>query len=91
MVPSDNPLYHRAEYILYVRTKQSDKSQANEREYALNILWENDYPKGFLNNCLKPTVCKKQNNSEGDIPLSRVMLYSSIRSSSYRTNQENLK
>jgi hypothetical protein len=45
-------------------------SQANEREYVLNILGENDY----LNDCLRSPVCRNQNNSEGDIiPLLRVM------------------
>jgi hypothetical protein len=41
-------------------------SQANEREYVLNILGENDYPKRFLNDCLGSPVCRNQNNSEGD-------------------------
>jgi hypothetical protein len=41
-------------------------SQANEREYVLNVLGENDYPKRFLNDCLRPPVCKNQNNSKGD-------------------------
>ena len=41
-------------------------SQANEREYVLNILGENDYPKRFLNDCLRSPVCRDQNNSEGD-------------------------
>jgi hypothetical protein len=40
-------------------------SQANEREYVLNILGENDCPKRFLNDCLRSTVCRNQNNSEG--------------------------
>jgi hypothetical protein len=40
--------------------------QANEREYVLNILGGNDYPKRFLNDCLRSPVCKNQNNSEGD-------------------------
>ena len=42
-------------------------SQINEREYALNIVRENDYPKRFLNDSLKPTVCKNHtSNSDGD-------------------------
>ena len=41
-------------------------SQANEREYVLNVLGENDYPKRFLNDCLRSPVCRNQNNSEGD-------------------------
>ena len=41
-------------------------SQANEREYVLNVLEENDYPKRFLNDCLRSPVCRNQNNSEGD-------------------------
>ena len=41
-------------------------SQANEREYVLNVLGENNYPKRFLNDCLRPPVCRNQNNSEGD-------------------------
>ena len=41
-------------------------SQVNEREYVLNILGENDYPKRFLNDCLRSPVCRKQNNPEGD-------------------------
>jgi hypothetical protein len=39
-------------------------SQANEREYVLNVLGENDYPKRFLNDCLRSPVCRNQNNSE---------------------------
>jgi hypothetical protein len=41
-------------------------SQANEREYVLNVFGENDYPKRFLNDCLRSPVCRNQNNSEGD-------------------------
>jgi hypothetical protein len=41
-------------------------SQANEREYVLNVLGENDYPKRLLNDCLRSPVCRNQNNSEGD-------------------------
>jgi hypothetical protein len=48
-------------------------SQANEREYVLNILGENDYPKRFLNDCLRSPVCRNQNNS-GVIPLLRVIV-----------------
>ena len=41
--------------------------QANERENVLNILGENDYPKHFLNDCLRSErVCRNQNYSEGD-------------------------
>ena len=36
------------------------------REYVLNILRENNYPKDFLKNCLNPSACRNQNNSEGD-------------------------
>jgi hypothetical protein len=41
-------------------------SQANEREYVLNILGGNDYPKRFLNDSLRSPVCRNQNNSEDD-------------------------
>ena len=41
-------------------------SQANEGEYVPNVLGENNYPKRFLNDCLRPRVCRNQNNSEGD-------------------------
>ena len=41
-------------------------SQANEREYVLNISGGNDYPKRFLNDCLRSPVYRNQNNSEGD-------------------------
>ena len=43
-------------------------SQANEREYVLNVLGENNYPKRFLDDCLRPPVCRNQNNfdAEGD-------------------------
>ena len=41
-------------------------SQANEHEYVLNILGENDNPKRFLNDCLRSPACRNQNNSEGD-------------------------
>jgi hypothetical protein len=42
-------------------------SQANEREYVLNVLGGNDdYPKCFRNDCLRSPVCRNQNNSEGN-------------------------
>jgi hypothetical protein len=41
-------------------------SQANEREYVLNVFGENNYPKRFLNDCLRSPVCRNQNNSKGD-------------------------
>ena len=41
-------------------------SQANEHEYVLNVLGENNFPKIFFNVCLRPPVCKNQNHSEGD-------------------------
>ena len=41
-------------------------SQANEREYVLNVLGENNYPKRFLDDCLRPPVCRNQNNSEAE-------------------------
>jgi hypothetical protein len=46
-------------------------SQANKREYVLNVSGENDYPKHFLNDCLKPARTKI---TPRVIPLSRVML-----------------
>ena len=33
--------------------QSNSDSQANEREYVLNILGGNDYPKRFLNDCLR--------------------------------------
>jgi hypothetical protein len=44
----------------------SDSQAINEREYVLNILGENNYPKRFLNDCLRSPVCRNQNNKEGD-------------------------
>ena len=41
-------------------------SQASEREYVINVLRENDYPKRSLNDCLRSPVCWNQNNPEGD-------------------------
>ena len=38
----------------------------NVSEYVLNVLGENDYPKRFVNDCLRSPVCRNQNNSEGD-------------------------
>jgi hypothetical protein len=38
----------------------------NVNNYVLNVLGENDYPKRFLNDCLRSPVCRNQNNSEGD-------------------------
>jgi hypothetical protein len=43
----------------------NSNSQANEREYVLNVLGENEYPKLFLNDCLRSPVSKNQNNSQG--------------------------
>ncbi len=54
-------LLQRAEHL-----PSNSDSQANEREYVLNILRENNYPKDFLKNCLNPSACRNQNNSEGD-------------------------
>jgi hypothetical protein len=54
-------LLQRAESL-----QSNSDSQANEREYVLNILGDNDYPKRFLNDCLRSPVCRNQNNSEGD-------------------------
>jgi hypothetical protein len=47
-------------------------SQANERKCVLKVLGENDYPKSFLNDCLRPAVCKNQ-IAPRVIPLLRVM------------------
>ena len=55
------PLLQKAESL-----PSNSDSQANEREYVVNILGENDYPKRVLNDCLRPPVCRNQNNSEGD-------------------------
>ena len=44
----------------------NNDSQANERKYVLNVLGENNYPKRFLDDCLRSPVCGNQNNSEGD-------------------------
>ncbi len=54
-------LLQRAEHL-----PSNSDSQANEQEYVLNILRENNYPKDFLKNCLNPSACGNQNNSEGD-------------------------
>ena len=54
-------LLQRAEHL-----PSNSDSQAYEREYVLNILRENNYPKDFLKNCLNPSACRNQNNSEGD-------------------------
>jgi hypothetical protein len=65
-------LLQRAESLL-----SNSDSQANEREYVLNVLWENDYPKRFLNDCLRSPVCRNQNNSEDDTsvtePIKRIL------------------
>ena len=48
----------------YIQRAQSlpsnSDSQGNDREYVLNVLRENDYPKRFLNDCLSPPVCKNE-------------------------------
>ena len=62
-------------------------TQANEREYVLNALVENDYPKRFLNDCLRPPVCMNQNNSEDDTSAKGYAIVPDIRC--HRTNQEN--
>ena len=41
-------------------------SPANEMHIFLWQIGENDYPKFFLNDCLRSHVCRNQNNSEGD-------------------------
>jgi hypothetical protein len=63
-------------------------SQVIEREYVLNVLGENDYPKRFLNDFLRSPVCRNQNNSEDDTSEDDT---SSIHSRCHRNNQENLK
>jgi hypothetical protein len=61
--------YPRDDVICHQRAESlpsNSDSQANEREYVLNVLGGNDYPKRFLNDCLGPPVRKNQNNTEGD-------------------------
>ncbi len=60
-------LLQRAEHL-----PSNSDSQANEREYVLNILRENNYPKDFLKNCLNPSACRNQNNSEGDTSINPI-------------------
>jgi hypothetical protein len=55
-------LLQRAESL----PSNSDSQAINEREYVLNILGENNYPKRFLNDCLRSPVCRNQNNKEHD-------------------------
>ncbi len=71
---SHHPVSHKKSVAktLLQRAKHlpsNSDSQANEREYVLNILRENNYPKDFLKNCLNPSACRNQNNSEGDISI----------------------
>ena len=40
--------------------------QVNERDYVLTVLGEKDYPKLFLNDCLRSPVCRNENSYEGD-------------------------
>jgi hypothetical protein len=68
---SHHPVSHKrsvAKTLLQIAESlpSNSDSQANEREYVLNVLGENDYPKRFLNDCLRSHVCRNQNNSEGD-------------------------
>jgi hypothetical protein len=58
-------------------------SQENEREYVLNVLRENDFPKRFLNDCLSPPVCKNELAMQE-------LCNNSIHPRCHRTNQENL-
>jgi hypothetical protein len=48
----ERTLLQRAEYL-----PSNSDSQANEREYVLNVLRENNYSKDFLNHCLNPSEC----------------------------------
>jgi hypothetical protein len=52
----ERTLLQRAEYL-----PSNSDSQANEREYVLNVLRENNYSKDFLR------MYRSQNNPEGDV------------------------
>ena len=43
----------------------SSDSKANERKYVFDVLKENNYPKHFLKNCLKPVIPSRK-TSEND-------------------------
>ena len=43
----------------------SSDSKANERKYVFDVLEENNYPKHFLKNCLKPVIPSRK-TSEND-------------------------
>ena len=43
----------------------SSDSKDNERKYVFDVLKENNYPKHFLNNCLKPVISSRK-TSEND-------------------------
>ena len=74
-----NTLFMRAECL-----SSSSDSKANERKYVFDVLKENNYPKHFLKNCLKPVIpsCKISENDNS-------MMGCSVRSWSYGTYQEN--
>ena len=62
-------------------------SQANEREYFLNVFGENDYPKRFQNDCLRSPVCRNQNNSEGDTSVQGYAIVHSIKVSQNQSRE----
>ena len=39
---------------------------SHKKFVAKTLLQRKDYPKDFLKDCLKPSVCRNQNNSEGE-------------------------
>ena len=55
-----NTLFMRAECL-----PSSSDSKDNERKYVFDVLKENNYPKHFLNNCLKPVIPSRK-TSEND-------------------------
>ncbi|XP_028407835.1 uncharacterized protein LOC114530413 [Dendronephthya gigantea] len=54
-------LFQRAESLPSNRVARD-----NERDYVLSVLRENNYPRNFLNDCLKSPVSTRCNPSEGD-------------------------
>jgi hypothetical protein len=62
-------------------------SQANEREYVLNVLGENDYPKRFLNDFLRSPVCRNQNNSEGDTSVKGMQQFHTFKVSQHQSRE----
>ena len=64
---SHHPIFHKKAVTktLFMRAEclpSSSDSKAFERKYVIDVLKENNYPKDFLQNCLKPVLPSRKNH-----------------------------